>query len=264
MDRFDDIYSSTPPAPPPKQGSHEVSRMTTPITTQSPRAPPPLPDQQQHSELPETAAAAAAAASAGGSQPAQVVRPQAIPDPGDQWLPKVLEDKSKQDLADILTSTPLLSGLTHAPSTAHPSTLASGEALTAALAQNVDLATHLVELEARLANARASAQASLLSTHALERQWRAKEGDMDHALGPFAPASLYQRLGAGVAEQEQVCAALEESFLEGGGGAGGDDGVATEREALDWVRRYREAKKLYYLRQERKERWDEGRVGGWR
>ena len=38
----------------------------------------------------------------------------------------------------------------------------------------------------------------------------------------------------------------------------------TERETLEWVRRYREAKKLYYLRQERKERWDEGRVGGWR
>lgn len=91
MDRFDDIYSSTPPAPPPKPGSHEVSRMSTPITTQSPRAPPPLPDQQQHSDLPEAAAAAAAG---GGAQPAQVARPQAIPDPGDQWLPKVLEDKS--------------------------------------------------------------------------------------------------------------------------------------------------------------------------
>lgn len=84
---------------------------------------------------------------------------------------------------------------------------------------------------------------------------------MDRALGPFAPASLYQRLGQGVQEQEMVCLALEESFLEG---EGADGGTATEREALEWVRRYREAKKLYYLRQERKERWDEGRVGGWR
>jgi hypothetical protein len=85
---------------------------------------------------------------------------------------------------------------------------------------------------------------------------------MDHALAPFAPASLYQRLGAGLQEQEAVCAALEESFLEGENPDGG--ALATEREATDWVRRYREAKKLYYLRQERKERWDEGRVGGWR
>ncbi|ROW18007.1 hypothetical protein VPNG_00395 [Cytospora leucostoma] len=255
MDRFDDIYSNTPPAPPPKPGSHEVSRLSTPITTQSPRPPPPLPDQQQLSELPETAGA-------GGAQQAQaqVARPQEIPDPGDQWLPKILEDKSKQDLADILSSTALLSGLTHAPSTAHPSVLASTEALSSALSQNLELAAHLLELEGRVARARGSAQAALLSTHALERQWRAKEGEMDHALGPFAPASLYQRLGGAVAEQEQVCVAMEESFLEGEG----DDGAATEREALDWVRRYREAKKLYYLRQERKERWDEGRVGGWR
>ena len=75
---------------------------------------------------------------------------------------------------------------------------------------------------------------------------------------------------------------LEESFLDGGGGAtaggaddgagsgnnngagGGDGGVATERETLEWVRRYREARKLFYLRQERKERWNERRVGGWR
>ena len=40
--------------------------------------------------------------------------------------------------------------------------------------------------------------------------------------------------------------------------------AAAERDAADWVRRYRDAKKLFYLRAERKERWDEGRVGGWR
>ena len=82
---------------------------------------------------------------------------------------------------------------------------------------------------------------------------------MDHALGMFAPASLYQRLGQGVQEQAGVCQAMEESFLDA------DDGVMeTEREVGEWVRRYREARTLYYLRQERKERWDEGRVGGWR
>lgn len=130
------------------------------------------------------------------------------------------------------------------------------------LAENIDLAAHLVALERRLADARARTQALLLSAHALERQWRAKEAaqDVDHALRRFAPASLYQQLSAGVVEQGQVCVALEESFLDGdGAGAGGD-----EREVLDWVRRYREAKKGYYLRRERKERWDEGRVGGWR
>lgn len=109
-----------------------------------------------------------------------------------------------------------------------------------------------------MARARAQAQALLLGAHALERGWRAKQGEVDHALGPFAPASLYRRLGAGLAEQEGVCVALEESFLDGEGGEAG------EREVVEWVRRYREARRGYYLRRERKERWDEGRVGGWR
>ncbi|EON96866.1 hypothetical protein UCRPA7_7579 [Phaeoacremonium minimum UCRPA7] len=245
------MYSNTPPAPPPKPGSHDASRMGTPATTQSPRPPPPIPDQ--HSNLPE--------AMGGATAQAQITRPESIPDPGDQWLPKFLQDKSKQDLADILSSPALLNGLTHASSTIHPSLSASHEALQAALNENVELATHLLELESRLAHQRSATQGQLLSTHALERQWRQKQSDMDRALSPFAPASLYQRLGQGVQEQEMVCLALEESFLEG---EGADGGTATERETMEWVRRYREAKKLYYLRQERKERWDEGRVGGWR
>lgn len=158
----------------------------------------------------------------------------------------------------MLAKPTLLAALTHATTTAHPSVKATQEPLRVALAENVALASHLNDLEARLVHLRASTQAQLLSTHALERQWRQKQLDMDRALAPFSPSSLYQRLSQGVQEQEMICRALEESFLEG------DGGTATEREGAEWVRKYREAKKLYYSRQERKERWDEGRVGGWR
>lgn len=182
--------------------------------------------------------------------------------------------------------------MTHAPSTAAPSVAASRASLLAALDANAALARHLAEAERELSQRRADAQAALLATHALERQWRARQADAETALAAFAPQSLYQALAAAVAEQEAVCAAMEESFLDGGGatgsgpggvsggggsvgvgapedaGNGGDDArggtQASEREASEWVRRYREAKTLYYLRQERKERWDEGRVGGWR
>lgn len=168
--------------------------------------------------------------------------------------------RRKKDLADALASPELLSALTHSASTIHPSLSASYGTLQGALDENSELAKHLQELEARLAHQRSATQAQLLGAHALERSWRAKQAAMDAALTPFAPASLYQQLAAGVNEQEQVCQALEESFLEGEG----DGGLASEREASEWVRRYRDARKLYYLRQERKERWDEGRVGGWR
>ncbi|KAK8088591.1 hypothetical protein PG997_003552 [Apiospora hydei] len=269
------MYSPTPPPPipPPKPSSHEASRLGTPATTQSPR-PPPIPDSgkdgNRRSMVTDSAGLIPAAR--------QVQPPEEIPDPGEQWLPKILEDKSKQDLHDILSDPNLLNALTHAPEAGHPSLLASHAGLQSALTENMTLAAHLVDLEARVSQQRTQAQAQLLSTHALERQWRQKEAEMDAALSSFAPAALYGRLTQALAEQEQICDALEESFLDGGRGAppppslampyGGDDdaagGLATEREVLDWVRRYREARKLYYLRQERKERWNERRVGGWR
>lgn len=173
-----------------------------------------------------------------------------------------------QDLAAILASPSLLQSLTHAPATAHPSLISSHAALSSALSSNTDLATQLGEQGARLAGARSATQAQLLSTHGLERQWRQRQSDMDHALAPFSPSALYQELAHGVQEQAQVCQAMEDSFLDGGreraeGGGGGGE-MLTEREVAEWVKGYREAKVLYYLRQERKDRWDEGRVGGWR
>lgn len=83
---------------------------------------------------------------------------------------------------------------------------------------------------------------------------------MDLELARFSPAALYQQLAQGVQEQALVCQALEESFLEGDG----EGREVEEREVGEWIRRYREARRLCYLRQERRERWDEGRVGGWR
>ncbi|KAH7257423.1 hypothetical protein BKA59DRAFT_508315 [Fusarium tricinctum] len=232
-----ELQGATPPVLPPKPGSHETSRIATPASA---GVPPPCEGRFPSNNV----------------NPA----PTSIPDPGDQWLPQILQDKPKQDLAELLANPDLLNALTHSPESIHPSLLASHQALSAALNENIDLAGQLTDMEARLSHQRASTQAQLLSTHTLERQWRQKQSEMDHALAPFSPSALYQQLSQGVQEQALVCEAMEESFLEGEG-----EGVAaTEREVTDWVRRYREAKIQYYLRQERKERWDEGRVGGWR
>lgn len=242
------MYSprQTPPVPPPKpSNSNDPSRISTPASN-SPRPPPQLPSE----------------ASGGIPSASRIQQPQQIPDPGPQWLPRYLQDKAKNDLAALVQDPQLLAALVHSPQTIHPSLAASHQALQTALAENIALASHLLELEDRVVSARAATSAQLLSARALERQWRAKQGEMDAALAPFAPASLYQRLVAGVAEQEGVCRALEESFLAGEGA--GDGKVAGEREVGEWVRNYREAKRLAYLRRERKERWDEGRVGGWR
>ncbi|RCI11441.1 hypothetical protein L249_7333 [Ophiocordyceps polyrhachis-furcata BCC 54312] len=229
--------ASTPPAPPPKSGSHDTSRIGTPA---------PLP---------------AADDSLGDGAAKPFPQSDIGPDPGPGWLPALLRDKSAQHLTELLGSPSLLDALTHAPQAAHPTLSASHADLAHALSHNAQLATQLSTLATRLSRQRFSTQAQLLSTHALERQWRQKQSDMDLALAPFSPASLYQRLAQGVHEQVAVCHALEESFLDA---ETETDGPASEREVADWVRRYRDAKVQLYLRQERKERWDEGRVGGWR
>ncbi|KAF4998087.1 hypothetical protein FGRMN_3384 [Fusarium graminum] len=232
-----ELQGANPPILPPKPSSHEASRIATPASA---GVPPPSEGRFPSSNV--------------------VSAPTTIPDPGDQWLPQTLQDKSKQDLAELLANPDLLNALTHSPESIHPSLVASHQALSAALNENIELAGQLTDMEARLSHQRASTQSQLLSTHTLERQWRQKQSEMDHALAPFSPSALYQQLSQGVQEQALVSEAMEESFLEGEG-----EGVAaTEREVTDWVRRYREAKVQAYLRQERKERWDEGRVGGWR
>lgn len=151
----------------------------------------------------------------------------------------------------------------HNPETAHPSLPASTAPLRELLAQNVALAEQLKQLEAHVQHQRDSTQSRLLSLRALERQWRAKQAEQDEALREFSAPALYQRLSAAVGEQEALCRGLEESFLEGEN-AGGSDAVASEREVIDFVKRLTEGRKIAYLRAERKERWDEGRVGGWR
>lgn len=159
------------------------------------------------------------------------------------------------DLQSILKDPALISAL----ATQHPSHTARQQTLEALIQRNKDLATSLLELQSHIAELRASTETMLLTHQSLEVSWRKKQTEMDTALAPWSPKALYQRLSAATAEQEAVCQAVEESFLD-------EDhhGRATEKEIMDWVRRVRaEASKLA-ARKEAKARWDEGRVGGWR
>jgi hypothetical protein len=92
----------------------------------------------------------------------------------------------------------------------------------------------------------------------MERQWKGKQTEQDAALRDFSAPALYQRLAAASLEQEQLCRGLEESFLQESGGK------ASEREVGEFVKRLRDGRKVAYTRREQKERWDEGRIGGWK
>lgn len=159
------------------------------------------------------------------------------------------------DLQSILKDPSLISAL----SAQHPSHTARQQHLESLIQVNQELATRLLEMQTQVADLRASAETMLLAHQSLEVSWRKKQTEMDAALAPWSPKALYQRLSAAIVEQEAICQAVEESFLDKD-----HHDRATEKEITDWVRRVRtEASKLA-ARKEAKARWDEGRVGGWR
>lgn len=86
---------------------------------------------------------------------------------------------------------------------------------------------------------------------------------MDRELEPWSAKELYRRLVKGEREAEDVSRGLEESWVEGEG-EGDKGGRGTEREVGEMVKRFREGRVRVARRKEGRERWDEGRVGGWR
>ncbi|KAK2799669.1 hypothetical protein FQN51_006801 [Onygenales sp. PD_10] len=243
--------TETPPPPPPKPTSHEASRKGTPHTA-SP-IPVPLLSDSIAGEATQRDPSSESIPDAVGS-PSNPPQPPSIED---GWLPDIVKDKSIPDLRTILSTPPLLTAL----STLHPSHPHTTTHLTTLLTANKSLTATLTRLESHLTHLRASTESTLLTHQSLELAWRKKQSEMDAELAPWSPKALYQRLVAGIAEQEAVCAAVEESFLDGDGEG---DGVAGEREVVEWVRRVRGEGARLEGRREARSRWDEGRVGGWR
>lgn len=252
------LNSDTPPPPPPRPSSHETSRRGTPQLNQS------IPGTPQHQFRGYHQAQEGENGENRYQSPLMAAEAfhanniNSLPKPPtveEGWLPDVVKDKSTVDLQAILRDPNLISAL----ASQHPACTAQQENLQSLLKYNQDLTKHLLELQARLDEQRPSTETLLLKHQSLEVSWRKKQSEMDAALAPWSPKALYQRLSASISEQEAVCRAVEESFLEKE-----HHGRATEKEVADWVRRVRaEAAKLA-ARREAKARWDEGRVGGWR
>ncbi|KAI9928727.1 hypothetical protein MW887_001945 [Aspergillus wentii] len=237
------LNPDTPPPPPPKPSSHEPSRGGTPQTpSQQFAAQPYYQDSNKRGQdvVPQS------------KHQSPLPKPPTVEE---GWLPDTVKEKSTADLQSILKDPALISAL----SSQHPSYNAHQQNLQTLLKYNQDLAAHVLDLQSHLSELRGSTETLLLTHQSLEVSWRKKQSEMDAALAPWSPKALYQQLAAGISEQEAVCQAVEESFLEEG-----HHGRATEKEVADWVRRVRAESAKLAARREAKARWDEGRVGGWR
>lgn len=262
--------------------SHEQTTNTL-RTASGPPLPPPPPLSNQQSLPPYPPSHPQTPYQQHESQP-QLPQPPAV---GEPWLPPLLLSKTTAQLSPLLQPSPqdpsqpnpLLTSLTYL----HPSLHPSASPLPPLLSQTTQLATHLSSRHAHLLHLRQQTQSHLLQLHGLERQWRDKQRLLDKELEPWSAKRLYERLRVKEREGEDVGLGVEGSWLDGNdhrheterGGGGGDDGIRTgsgaegtgmmsEREVADFLRGWREGRARVWRRREMRERWDEGRVGGWR
>lgn len=239
----------TPPPPPPKPSHQDTSQRASPQQNGPPLPPPPHTSQRTPPTQPTN--------DNGTRLPS--TDPVTLPPPSleEGWLPAALQDKGTPDLGHILSDNTLLNAF----ASTHPSYQESLKSLESALSTNTEQVKQVQATENHISRLRGDVQALLLQHTTLWTQWRRKQTEMDAALEPWSPQSMYQRLVASIGEQEALLRAVEESFLDGYGEMGHG---ATDREVSEWIRRVREGTSLLEKRREARARWDEGRVGGWR
>lgn len=281
------FYSgSNPPPPPPKSYSQEPSRSNTPQTSgnswqqdsnrysQQYAQPPPLPpqiSQQSYSASPGPQHANQQQYLQNDGQyrfssphPSMQQQSTGPPMPTIFDLSESVKKQTTADLAKLLSEPEVLNSLAHL----HPAYTASLQPLQNQLSMNASMAGQVSSLEAQVKNLREQTGQLMLQHTSLQTQWRRKQTEMDAALAPWGPRAMYQRLIAGISEQESVLSAMQESFLEGGGSSHeyntSAGAKASEKEVTDWVKRIREGTTVLEKRREMRARWDEGRVGGWR
>ncbi|KAK9370646.1 hypothetical protein V1509DRAFT_616395 [Lipomyces kononenkoae] len=186
--------------------------------------------------------------------PTQSPRPTSFSSQSQLFIPPVLQSKNRQELAALAQDDETLTALfraTHPVSTQHVENVS-------ALSEQVKEATsRIIEQEKTIAEARARAEFELKEAQELDLRWREVEKRMYDALAPYSSARLRAKLDSATVEAENVSEALAGSFLDIGGAAR-TQGVV---DVGQFVREYRRVRRIYHLRKERLDRWNEERVG---
>ncbi|KAK9469107.1 hypothetical protein V1512DRAFT_258611 [Lipomyces arxii] len=174
------------------------------------------------------------------------------------FVPSEVQSKHRTELAALLQDDDTLNALfqaTHPASLQHVATVAN---LTDQIKTTTDM---ILSKEPELTEARTRTEADLAAAKEKEKEWRTMEKEMRDTMAPYSSASLHARLGAATVEAEHVSEALAGSFLDTGHPSHSGD-YALPGGVDQFVREYRRVRKIYHLRKERLERWNEDRVGG--
>ncbi|KAK9325202.1 hypothetical protein V1517DRAFT_203096 [Lipomyces orientalis] len=173
------------------------------------------------------------------------------------FVPPGLQSKNRQELAALARDDETLTAMFEAT---HPASTQHAETISALTTQVKQTAARISEKEQAIADARARAEEELKDAREMDAQWRAVEKRMYDSIAPYSAGRLRAKLGSATAEAEHVSEALAGSFLDTSAGRGGYASAGVD--VGQFVREYRRVRRIYHLRKERVDRWNEERVGG--
>ncbi|CCG84251.1 protein of unknown function [Taphrina deformans PYCC 5710] len=192
------------------------------------------------------------------SRPSDVVPLSPKPLPTSSVVPEVddafFQGRSLSELNAILENPQLLEAIYWAK---HPLPIQYTQVLAEIEDEQQKLRIDLEKLSPEVLEKKFEAENSLIKTKHLQDEWEAVERSMYSALKPYTSDALYTRLQAAVSDSEKLSDSLVSSFLDAGPSPLNDD-------IHDFIKEYRQTRKIHHLRSERLARWKDGRVGGFR
>lgn len=160
-----------------------------------------------------------------------------------------ITDKKIHVIHDATENTQVLQGLTISTSKQAQDTIENqkSRALT-----NIEKAKELQSRLDQLESTRIDTNDDIANARLKEKEWIKVEEDMYRAIQPFSMPALQQQLERSIKDSEQLSESLFCSFV---------DHEDESPDLKEFIKNYKKERKLYHLRKERANRWNEERVG---
>ncbi|KAJ7366983.1 hypothetical protein DFH08DRAFT_182263 [Mycena albidolilacea] len=181
-----------------------------------------------------------------------------------------LADLSREDLEDLLTDPVYFQAIFHSL----PRVKAMYQSQAELGMANESIAKHNLELQDPLYRLRAETQEAFDDAKNLETRWRDVEREQREVYQRFSPQFLLMRLKHSKTAQDDASEALASAFVQQsssssittsdtGTGTGTPNGNGTGKEIDDFVREFKDMRKVYHKRVIWEDRWSAGLVN-WR
>lgn len=123
---------------------------------------------------------------------------------------------------------------------------------------NESIAKHNLSLQEELYNLRTETQEAFDEAKALEKRWKELEKEQKEVYQRFSPQFLLMRLRHATSAQDELSEARASAFVQG---SSDDTGASLSGKDIDdFVREFKELRKVYHKRVMWGERWASGQV----